>query len=294
LDIHSLRVLSLGPDYGFSLQDIERTDLPDIRFKWTVDVRGASVTGFFPYVGGTANIWTEGTGQACVGFYKSGYSTLGDFYVGQLEKLIIDCVDHPQTKCLPYLALPDVVGHSWVDTSRGSTSSACWYLFAQHTYDPMDGSAACMSEATDPVCRIQAENYDTHSGFVRMDANPPVQEGSAIHLAGDDSDSETDDGGWVECSFVPLDPIGNAAVRVRYADDIHGAPAGDVCTVKVDGGVVASFNTNAYSSGGWSDYVWTERFPIGPLSSGIHALRLEAADGETYGFTVDCIEIVRE
>lgn len=294
LDIHTMRVLAFGPAGGYCLQDLERTDRPEGLFKHVVDVRGSSVTGFSPFSSGMANIWVEGTGQACVSFYIAGYKSLADYYETELEKLAVDSTSFPGTKSLPFLALPDPAGYPWVDTSRGFSSSACWFLFSMRGYDPVRGTTASGSSTANPIGRVQAENYESCGGSVRGDSRFPLLEGDGIHMGGDDADPVTVDDAWIEGSFLLLESLDTASLRVRYADDIQGAPAGDVCTVKVDGSIMAAFNTNQYSTGTWDDYAWTDAFPAGSLASGVHSLRLEVVDGGSYGVTVDCLEILRE
>ena len=289
LDIHTWRVLALGADYGFCLPELERTDLAEARLKWTVTVGSQTVTGFMPSVGLPANIWSEGTGGAAVAFYRAGYTGLGDFYVGELEKLIFDSTSFPGTKTIAFIARPDSVNYSWVDTTQGFAPGVCWYILAKNKFDPFAGELISPAQPQNPLVRPQAVNYESHDGFLRFDGNGAILEGKAIHLAGDGTTG--DNSGWVDYKFNLLSPISNASVRIRYADDIKGAPAGDIVTILVDGTKVSTFNTSQFSSGGWDDYVWSSGFSVGPLAAGIHTLRLQATDNHTYGFTVDCSEI---
>jgi hypothetical protein len=292
LDIHTWRALALGEpgaDYGFCLPELERIDLASARLKCTITVNSQPVDGFLPSVGLPDNIWSEGTGGAAVAFYRAGYDDLGNHYVGELEKLIFDSPNFQETKTIAFIALPDPVNYPWVDTTKGFAPGACWYILAKNRFDPYAGEAISPAQPQNPIARLQAENYESQDGFVRFDGRGEILEGNAIHLAGDDAAGGHD--GWVEYVFNLPTAVSSASVRVRYADDIQGAPAGDVCAIHIDGAVVGAFNTNQFSNGGWDDYVWTDGFTIGPLAAGLHTLRLQATDNRTYGFTVDCSEI---
>jgi hypothetical protein len=130
LDIHAWRVLSLGLDYGFALNDTEQ-------HKRNIKYSGKSVSGFMPYIDSSDNIWSEGTGFMAVAFYKAGYKKLGNNYVANLKKLLFEPQSFKKTKTISYLALPDNVGYPWVDTTKGHVAGVCWYIFSIKRFDPI-------------------------------------------------------------------------------------------------------------------------------------------------------------
>lgn len=294
LDIHTWRVLALGGGYGFSLQDIDRADLA---YKQTVQYRGRQVTGFVPFSAADAamlltnNIWSEGTGQAAVAFYKAGYADIGDLYAAELEKLAFASPNYQGTKTISFLAFPDAARYPWVNTDKGHVAGVCWYLFARNRFDPFDGVVMASVQKQNPASRIQGENYTGQSGPVRKDQRGVILEGDAVHLAGDDADPGVNRDGWTEYTLHLVSDLPNASLRIRYADDILHAPMGDLIRVWLDGSIITMFNTNQYTFGTWDDYVWSNAFSAGNLAAGDHVLRVEGLDLDTYGFTVDAVEL---
>ena len=141
-----------------------------------------------------------------------------------------------------------------------------------------------------PVCRIQAENYDTFAGGVRSDDRGGLYEGKAIHIAGD-NDPDNDCSGWAEYSFNVFISVNNAAVNMRYTEDMEG----DTCKIFLDNELIKSFipkYTGTDDTSGWDRYLWTDSFPIDfIIEPGIHTLRVEGEDNKTYGFSIDCFHI---
>ncbi len=285
LDLHSWRVLSLGADYGFSLNDTEQ-------YKRTINYNEKEVTGFLPSSHLDDNIWTEGTGSMAVSFYKAGYKGLGDKYVSELGKLLFEPTSFPGTKTVAYLALPDPDNYDWVDTKKGHVAGACWYIFAKNLFDPFDGLKIDSFHIENPIYRIQAENYDTSDGKVRPDDRAFPYEGKALHIAGDNDPSCPNDdcSGSVEYSFKLLSSINNATISMRYAEDMKG----DTCNIFLDDKLIKSFvpeDTGSEDTSGWDIYVWTDPFPMGIINSGFHTLRVEGIDKKTFGFTIDSFRI---
>lgn len=286
LDLHSWRVLSLGANYGFCISDTERIDDENIRYKCTIDYNNCKVIGFLPFTYMDNNIWSEGTGQMAVSFYKAGYKKYGDYYMCELEKLLFEPKDFPGTLTVSFLALSDLDYHPWVDTNKGHVAGVCWYIFAENRFDPFDGVTMNSFQIKNPICKIEAEGYDTSDGGVRLDDRGVISEGKAIHIAGDSGSSSThENSGWVEYSFNVLPSITNATIKMRYADDVQG----DTCKIFLDSDLITSFNTK--DTGTWDDYEWTNSFSVGSLEPGLHTLKVEGKDNKTYGFTIDCFRI---
>jgi hypothetical protein len=290
LDLCSWRVLSLGAEYGFCLSEKEHFSN---QYKRSISYNSQEVTGFVPFTPLSNNIWTEGTGQMAVSFYKAGYEQLGDMYAKELEKLLIDSVSFPNTKTLAYLALPDPKEYSWVDTSKGHVAGVTWYIFAKNRFDPFDGKTINSPPIQNPVHRIQAENYNTSGGGIRADNRGLLDEGKAIHIAGDnDSSCVNDDcSGWAEYRFNTLVSLTNASISMRYAEDM----VGDHCSIFLDGNLVKLYTpeyTGTDDISGWDNYVWSESFPVEfIIEPGLHTLRIEGKDNRTNGFSIDRFHI---
>lgn len=286
LDLHSWRVLSLGSEYGFCLNDTDQ-------YKRIIDYKNSEVTGFVPFTHLNNNIWSEGTGQMAVSFYKAGYKELGDKYLSELEKLLFEPAAFPGTQTVAYLALPDPDNYEWVHTDKGHVAGVCWYIFAKNRFDPFEGTITESPQIKNPICRIQAENYDTFAGGVRSDDRGGLYEGKAIHIAGDNDPAcpDNDCSGWAEYSFNVFISVNNAAVSMRYTEDMEG----DTCKIFLDNELIKSFipkYTGTDDTSGWDRYLWTDSFPIEfIIEPGIHTLRVEGEDNKTYGFSIDCFHI---
>jgi hypothetical protein len=294
LDVHFWRVLSLGKEYGYGLPDVERTDDDPLRYKSTINYHGSEVSGFLPHPFNNTvclmadNIWTEGTAGMAAAFYKAGYQERWGFYVGELEKLIIEPAGFPGTRALPYLALADPACYNWVDPTKGQVASVTWYIFAKEHYDPFDGIVMSPSQPLNPIVKLEAENYDAYSSanVVRSDGKGQISEGQAAHLGGDDGISGNDDSGWVNYTFNVLAPVTITTVGIRYADDAGG----DAGQIILDGNPIADFIT--VDTGTWYDYLSTD-FPVSSiqLQPGLHTLRIAVTDNGTWGFTVDYVRL---
>lgn len=280
LDLHAWRTLSLGSSYGFAMNDTEQ-------YKRTINYNGKDVIGFVPFSNFGDNIWSEGTGSVTVSFYKAGYKNLGDNYVTELAKLLFVPKSFKKTKTIAYLALPGEPGYEWVDTNKGHVAGVCWYIFARKRFDPFDGLTINSFHIDNPIHMIQAENYATLAGQVRLDSAGLPYEGKAIHIGGDSGDNgdNNDYSGSVEYNFKILTPIDNATISMRYAEDVQG----DICNIYLDDNLIQSIIPE--NTGGWNFYIWTDSFSIGNLDSGIHSLKVEGIDKKTYGFTIDSFQI---
>jgi hypothetical protein len=83
------------------------------------------------------NIWCDGVGHIACAWYSVGNQERGDFYLRQMEKLIIDeTVDGRTYKSIPYTATQSP-GYEWVDPTRGFVSACAWYIIAAKQFNPM-------------------------------------------------------------------------------------------------------------------------------------------------------------
>jgi hypothetical protein len=296
LDLHSWRVLALGKEYGFILPDTERTDDNTLRYRSTINYKSSMVSGFRPRPFTNPdchmnnNIWTEGTGQMAVSLYKAGYKGRGDFYVGQLEKLLFQPypINFPSIQALAFLALPDPACHPWADPTKGHVAGVSWYIFAKERFNPFEGVVINSFQVKNPIAKLEAENFDSYSSAsaVRLDDRGILSEGRGIHLGGDNA-SPNNNSGWVEFRFNILTPITITAVDIRYADDV----AGDAVKVFLDGNLIANFNTA--DTGTWNNYI-VASLSVGPiqLQPGLHTFKVQVKDNGTYGLTIDYFNIL--
>ena len=287
LDLHTWR-LSLGDEYGFSLPDIMRSDDTTILYSRTINYNNSLVTGFTPdpyYCQSENNIWSEGTGQAAVSFYKAGYQEQGDFYVSQLERLLFEPHNYTGTQALSLFALPTHCNPG-ADPAKGHVASTSWYIFAKEHFDPFDGVVMDSFHTVNPVVRLEAENYDNSSGSGLRRMAQACFPKDAAYISAVMTDFAGNNPAAVEYKFNVLLGWSPITVSIRYADDV----AGDNGKLLLDGSLLASFNT--VDTGTWNNYTITD-FPLSTLQlqPGLHTLRLEVTDNGTYGLTVDYFQM---
>ena len=281
----------MGKEYGYVLPDTERTDDPPAKlYRSTIAYNGSLVTGFLPYPAycNVDNIWTEGTGAMALAFYKAGYKERGDFYVSQLEKLLIRAQGYPDSiQALAYYALPSPCDPSVVPT-KGHAAAAAWYIFAEEYYDPFDGTVMTSSQIGNPVVQIEAENYGTTSLVgVRYDSAGKVFEGNAIHIGGDNNISK-DDSTWTQYKFNVLTSTTITAVTMRYADHVRR----DGVEILLDGTSIASFNTAVPEVG---SIMWSQLFlqAQSKFRLALTHCELKSQIMRTWGTTVDHFQMLK-
>lgn len=294
LDIHSWRVLSLGGDYGFCLNDTTGCQRTIINF-------GKTIRGFVALPDRSDNIWVEGTGQMVMAFYAAGYQQQGDDYFNELKKTSIYS-KQPRMKTFPFLVLADPVD-TWADPKKGHIAGVVWYLFAEKQFNPFYGETVPAGTVKqNPVLRIQAENHIGTTGEVRYDGAGSPLEGNAIHIAGDDDtliyNCSAPNPPSPCCSTAPclstadyvfdsLEAIPAAKISVRYADEAGG----DVCNISIDSQPKYTFTTD--DTGTWSDYIDSEPAEISSIAKGSHTMQIACEDKGTYGVTIDAVNILQ-
>lgn len=83
------------------------------------------------------NVWTDGLGHVACAWYALGDERKGDFYLGEMRKLLIPLAfGERKTLGLPYAAAR-TSGYEWVDPDAGFTACAAWLIFAKHHFDPL-------------------------------------------------------------------------------------------------------------------------------------------------------------
>lgn len=282
LDIHSWRVLSLGGDYGFCLNNTQAH-----KRNSTCTCSGNESTGFVADPAREDNVWLEGTIGMLLALYKAGYDTLGNYYLNEITKCTF-CSKNPEAKTLPFLGKRDTVD-TWADPCKGHMASVCWYFFALKRFNPFDGQTIGIMAKQNPIIQVQAESYITTTGETRLDDSGCPLEGSAVHMAGDDN---------ISCSFVTcpnsaeyefysLESIPNANISVRYADDVGG----ELCNVYIDTQLKHTFTST--DTGTWNDYTTTPPTAIGNLSAGDHSMQVTCEDAGTWGVTIDAVNITQ-
>lgn len=134
LDLFAWRALLFGGDYCRLL------DIPEDgsnNYKKTVIFNGKSVTGFYHIPAYIENIWVDGTAHMACAYIHCNNKESGDFYIVQLNKLLIKTIYEGKTYCaLPYTTTNDDDNYKWVDTSRGFVSTAAWYIFTKNSFNP--------------------------------------------------------------------------------------------------------------------------------------------------------------
>jgi hypothetical protein len=133
LDLYTWRVLAYGPESAGLLRIPEE----DPRYRKTITLRGHSVTGFYDGPDGAQeNIWTDGVGHIACAYETCGDAAKGYFYANQLDSMMIERrIDGVMTHALSYTANRSG-GYDWVDTTRGFTSCAAWYILAKNGVNP--------------------------------------------------------------------------------------------------------------------------------------------------------------
>ena len=282
LDIHSWRVLSLGGEYGFCLNNTQ----PHKRTSTCVG-SGKESTGFVAASEREGNVWIEGTAGMILAFYKAGYNTPGDYYLDEIKKCTF-CSKNPKAKTLPFLGKSDTVD-TWADPYKGHVASVCWYFFSLKRFNPFDGQEIGVTVKQNPIIQVQGENYVSSIGDVRHDDSGCPLEGGAVHIGGDDniSCSLVSCPNIAEYAFYSLESIPNASISVRYADDVGG----EICQVYIDSQLKYTF-TSA-DTGTWEDYTTTTSTAIGSLSVGDHSMQIVCEDSGTWGVTIDAVNIIQ-
>jgi hypothetical protein len=133
LDLYTWRTLAYGPAAAPLLDLPER----DSRYRKTITLRGRHVTGFFHGPDpGQQNIWTDGLGHMACAYVTCGDRGKGAYYVNQMDSMMLErSIGGACTHALPYTATRSG-GYDWVDTLKGFTSCAAWYILARNCVNP--------------------------------------------------------------------------------------------------------------------------------------------------------------
>lgn len=134
LDLYTWRVCA------FNGQHAELLDIPDfdLRFRKKVEFNGRPVIGMFSSCNAKVkNIWTEGAAHMSCAYAASRNLPRSNFYANQLDAAIIEQhIGGKLTHSLPY-ALNGEGGYEWVKQDEGFVSTAAWYIFAKHRFNPL-------------------------------------------------------------------------------------------------------------------------------------------------------------
>jgi hypothetical protein len=133
LDLYTWRTLAFGPAAAGLLYTPEH----DPRYRKTIQVRGHHVTGFYHGADRIQqNIWSDGLGHIACAYLTCGSEKKGKFYANQLDSLMVERrIYGTLTHAIPYTANRSG-GYDWVDTSKGFTSCAAWYILAKRRVNP--------------------------------------------------------------------------------------------------------------------------------------------------------------
>jgi hypothetical protein len=110
----------------------------DFRFKKKIYVDDDSIYGFYPFPNiSVNNIWTEGIGHMACAQWYFGERSRGYYYANQFDPLLLSYDLYGNTiRTLPY-AVNRTGEFTSIDTTTGSVSSACWYVFAKNGFNPL-------------------------------------------------------------------------------------------------------------------------------------------------------------
>jgi hypothetical protein len=134
LDNYTWRVLAFGQEAAPLLNIPEY----DFRYRKILTVGGRRVMGFYhgPDIE-QENIWVDGTGHMACAYLAFGPRERGFFYANQLDSLLLSKSLHGVTvHALPY-TVNRSGGYAWVDTTKGFTSCAAWYILAKNGVNPL-------------------------------------------------------------------------------------------------------------------------------------------------------------
>jgi beta-lactamase class A len=139
LDLYTWRTMAYGPTAA-SLLDVPENDT---RYRKSISLRGHNVTGFYHGPDpAQKNIWTDGLGHIACAYLTCGDAAKGRFYANQLDSMIVESrIGGRITHTIPYTATRSG-GYEWVDTLKGFTSCAAWYILAKNAVNPFQPAGA--------------------------------------------------------------------------------------------------------------------------------------------------------
>jgi hypothetical protein len=86
-------------------------------------------------------IWLEGTGEMIVAYRSAGMDFMAEYYLRELEKMIVSSSKNPNLGGIPYATNKGThyaTGQLWDGAERyPSLASSTWYLLGKWSYDPM-------------------------------------------------------------------------------------------------------------------------------------------------------------
>jgi hypothetical protein len=133
LDLFTWKVLAFGKEYEADLARLETLN----GYKKTLHFNGKDVVGFTAFKTPDANIWGDGLGHVACAYYAVGNTAKGDYYLGEMEKLMVPITTNGvQVAGIPYAAAK-TPGFEWVNPDEGFVSCAAWYIFAKKKFNPM-------------------------------------------------------------------------------------------------------------------------------------------------------------
>ena len=102
---------------------------------------GAQVTGYC-FDEDKDTVWPEGTGQMALAFGLAGMNTQKDFYLAEMEKILIVSTKYSNATGFPYASNPGTAYGSdplWTGAdTKIAISGGAWYLFAKGGFNPFE------------------------------------------------------------------------------------------------------------------------------------------------------------
>ncbi|MDP5172476.1 MAG: carboxypeptidase-like regulatory domain-containing protein [Bacteroidia bacterium] len=100
---------------------------------------GAQITGYC-FDEDKDTVWPEGTGQMALAFGIAGMSTERDFYLKEMEKILLQSPSHANAAGFPYASNPGTTYGADVLWTGADTkiapSGGAWYIFAKSNFNP--------------------------------------------------------------------------------------------------------------------------------------------------------------
>lgn len=135
LDLHSWGYCAFQQAPKSLLAQAERYRLTKI-----AEANNREITGFC-FDTDLDTIWLEGTGEMVVAYQSAGMNSPAEFYLSEMEKMIVPSPYPAEAEGIPYSTNPGThyaQGQLWKGVAiNPSIASSAWYLFAKAKYDPM-------------------------------------------------------------------------------------------------------------------------------------------------------------
>lgn len=98
------------------------------------------ISGFAPDIDKDV-VWIEGTGQMAVAYQKSGHFDLANYYLNEMQKLVVSSLSYADTKslaCVSNIGTGYGTDLFWAGADQNPcTAASAWFIMAMLQFDPM-------------------------------------------------------------------------------------------------------------------------------------------------------------